>query len=455
VPKEKSILIVDDNRRLCDSLARNFEDVGIESMCAHDSAGALEAVGKRRISVVLLDIMVGEENGIDILVAVKKINPQCPVIMITGFATVDTAVQALKLGAADYVKKPLDFEVLLRIVEGAIRMSELSAENRMLKERLQVFSPKLTAASPVMQGLQAKVRKLAPTDLPILITGESGTGKELVADALHEGSPRRLNKFVKVNCASFPESLLDNELFGHERGSFTGAEAVYKGLFEQAGSGTLFLDEIGDMPVSIQAKILRTLQNGEIRRIGGSQTLAIDVHFIAATNHDIDELISRGRFREDLYYRLGAAVIAVPPLRERLEDIPELAQIFLEEYCAANGLSPKVVPASVMSLFLEYPWPGNVRELKNALNYACAISASREILFEDLPPVLQGAVSGAHPGRLNVREEAEKALIIKTLQLSNFNKVAAAQRLSMSRKTLYNKIARYGIVRLRDTMELQ
>ena len=441
------VLIVDDNQRLCDSLLQNFEEAGMRAVSASSRAGAIREFANQNIQAVLLDLMVGEDSGIDILVDLKRADPRVPVIMITGYATVDTAVQALKLGASDYVKKPLDFDVLHKVVTGAIRVSMLSQENSMLKARLLERSLKATARSRQMNELLEKVQKLAVTELPILITGENGTGKELIADALHEGSRRSLKKFVKVNCAAFPESLLDNELFGHERGSFTGADSVYRGMFEQASSGTLFLDEIADMPLAIQAKILRALQNREIRRIGGSEMLSIDVRFIAATNQKIDDLVGTGRFRQDLYYRLCGAVLPVPPLRERTEDIPELAGIFVEEYCVSNSLATRSISPRLMELFLHYSWPGNVRELKNTINYSCAISSGPQIDLQDLPPAFD-ARDREHLGglgMLNVRELAEKALIVKMLQQSNFNKMTAAARLSMSRKTLYNKIARYGI----------
>jgi two-component system, NtrC family, response regulator AtoC len=439
-----TILIVDDNRRLCESLAANFADAGMAAVAAHDHAAAVRLFGGQKVSAVLLDLMVGEESGLDILAELRARDVRVPVIMITGFATVDTAVQALKLGAADYVKKPLRFEDLLKVVQGALRLSQLSEENRILRQRLQDRAPRVTAAGAPMKDLMERVRKLAATDLPILITGENGTGKELVADALHEWSRRSARKLLKVNCAAIPESLLESELFGHEKGSFTGADSQHRGVFEQAGGGTLFLDEIGDMPLPTQSKILRALQNREIRRLGGAEILTVDVRFLAATNHPIDELIRDGKFREDLYYRLCGAVLNVPPLRERREDIPELVRVFVEEYCALNALPGKAVTPLLMDRFLACPWPGNVRELRNTVNYACAISGGRQVGVEDLPPAFGRPVDGGG-GALNVREEAEKALIVRMLQQSNFNKVLAAQRLSMSRKTLYNKIVRYGI----------
>jgi DNA-binding NtrC family response regulator len=439
------VLIVDDNARLCRSLARNFEDVGMPAVCASGSAAALAALQAGEVAAVLLDIMVGEESGIDILAALRRADPELPVIMITGYATVETAVQALKLGAADYVKKPLDFDVLHAIVGGAIRVRRLSEENRLLKKRLQEHAPRLVANSPPMKDLVEKIRRLAPTELPVLVTGENGTGKELVADALHEGSRRALARMIKVNCAAFPESLLDNELFGHERGSYTGADTAYKGVFEQAHRGTLFLDEIGDMPEAIQAKILRTLQNREIRRIGGSETLSVDVRFLAATNRPVEELVGRGGFREDVFYRLSGALLTVPPLRERREDIPELTRIFVEEYCLANGMAVKELAPGLAARLAGHPWPGNVRELKNALNYACAVCAGSALDLCDLPPQFGAARSPGCSDGLHVRAQAEKELIIKVLQQTGYNKATAAERLAMSRKTLYNKIARYGI----------
>jgi DNA-binding NtrC family response regulator len=440
-----TVLIVDDNPRLCQSLARNFEDVGMRTACAAGKAEALALFAGPGISAVLLDIMVGEESGIDILAALRAANPAVPVVMITGYATVETAVQALKLGAADYVKKPLDFDELHKIVAGAIRVSRLSEENALLKRRLQERTPRLVALSATMQGLLEKIRRLSATDLPVLITGENGTGKELVADALHEGSPRALRPLIKVNCAAFPESLLDNELFGHERGSYTGADTAFKGVFEQAHGGTLFLDEVGDMPAAIQAKLLRTLQNREIRRIGGSETVAVDVRFIAATNRAVEDLLGAGHFREDIYYRLSGAVVAVPPLRYRHEDIPELSRVFVEEYCQQNGMATKNLSPRVMEIFLGHPWRGNVRELRNAVNYACAISSGEEIGIADLPPHLGAGHAAPDPHELNVREKAEKDLIVRALQQCAGNKKAAAGALAMSRRTLYNKISRYGI----------
>jgi DNA-binding NtrC family response regulator len=365
--------------------------------------------------------------------------------MITGFATVETAVQSLKLGAVDYVKKPLDFEMLNKIVQNAIHISSLKLENKNLKEKIRTLSPRIITRNEQMQEVMNQVHRLAPTDLSVLIIGENGSGKELIAEALHESSHRASHKLIKINCASFPETLLDNELFGHERGAYTGADSTYKGLFEQANGGSLFMDEIGDMPLAVQSKILRALQNREVRRIGGTDTLSVDVRFIAATNQNLLDLIEKKKFREDLYYRLSTAVVAIPPLRNRKDDIPYLVQNFIEEYCFANGLESKNISDEVVKRLIDYNWPGNIRELKNIINYACAISDSNVITLHDLPPPFLLNSPETKAESFNLREQSEKMLIIKMLQQTRYNKKITAERLSMSRKTLYNKLARYGI----------
>ena len=445
---DRTILIIDDNESLYESLAQNFQQEGYGTSHARNRLQALDLFPSARPAVVLLDIRVGDENGIDILAELHGINKSIPIIMITGYASVDTAVQSLKIGAVDYIKKPLDFDLLLRIVQKAMELTALSQENKDLKDRLSVLSPRICARSAQLLELLATAKKLATTDLPILITGENGTGKELIADAIHSASSRALKPMLKINCAAFPESLLDNELFGHERGSYTGAESVFKGVFERANKSTLFLDEIGDMPLTLQVKILRTLQSNELRRIGGTETLKIDVRFIAATNHDLDSLIREGKFREDLYYRLNAAIIHIPSLRDRMEDVPELASFFCEEFAIQNSVPVKRISEPVMQFFTQYQWPGNVRELRNAVNYANALSSGNSITLSDLPPVLTREHTLGD--KLNVREVAEKSLITRTLQDLDNNKKRAAEFLSMSRRTLYNKLAKYGISTSRD-----
>ncbi len=430
-----SLLIVDDNVKLCRSLARNFEHAGFSASIATCSQEAVNRFSASRTDAVLLDIMLGGENGIDVLTKLLALDKNVPVIMITAYASVESAVQSLKLGAFDYVKKPLDFDELLKTVEKACEFSRLRDENLRLRRRLKELATTIVTCDPRMNALLGKVEKLAATDLPVLICGESGTGKEVFADCIHAASARSAAAMVKINCVAFPETLLDNELFGHEKGAYTGADSVFKGLFEKADGSTLFLDEIGDMPLSIQAKILRTLQDREIRRLGGNETIRVNVRFIAATNKDLSDLIRKGQFREDLYYRLNAAVLSIPALRERRNDIPLLVEHFL-----APGVE---VTPEVMGRFLHYEWPGNVRELKNVVTYAAAMCSGSRIGVEDLPVhFLEGAA--AKEGT-SIREDVERSLILKVLQSTKYNRSRAAELLGMSRKTLYTKMVKYGL----------
>ena len=439
----KSILVVDDKEKLCKSLAWNFEHVGYKAFYATNGQQAVAAFSDNRIDVVLLDVMLADESGIDILKRLLAINARVPVIMITAFASVDTAVQSIKLGAFDYVKKPLDFEELLKTVENAHECSRLREENVQLRSRLMELSATIITQDARTLDLCRKVEKLAATNLPVLICGESGTGKEVIADNIHASSSRGARKMIKINCVAFPETLLDNELFGHERGAYTGADAAFKGVFEKADGSSLFLDEIGDMPLGIQAKILRTLQNNEIRRLGGSETIRVDVRFIAATNKDLGGLMEKNLFREDLFYRLNAAVLTVPPLRERKDDIPLLVEHFLAEHHHSSPGARKEVAPEVLARFLDHSWPGNVRELKNTINYSAAMSAGERIGMADLPVSFLDGGLNATPR--NIREDMEKHLILRTLQSTNYNRSRVAQLLNMSRKTLYNKMERYGI----------
>jgi two-component system response regulator AtoC len=441
---KKTILIIDDKIKLCKTLSQTFEQLGYDTFYATTGQEAIGVFSQHPIHVVLLDIMLGEENGIDILNQLLLLRKNIPVIIITGYASVETAVQSLKLGAFDYVKKPLDFEQLVKIVENAVQMSHLREENQQLKNHLiGELSPRIITQNPEMLEVCHTAKKLATTNLPVLICGENGTGKEVVADFIHFNSPRNSRKMRKINCAAFPETLLDNELFGHEKGAYTGANSVFKGVFERADNSSLFLDEIGDMPLTIQAKILRTLQNHEIRRLGGNIMITIDVRFITATNKDLRKLIRNNTFREDLFYRLNTAVIQIPPLRERKDDIPLLVEYFLVEYARTNATPVKRVGEAVREKFLQYHWPGNVRELKNVINYAAAISSKEHIDLDDLPLDFPQISQQNAPG--NIREDMEKNLIIKMLQKTDYNKKKTAEILNMSRKTLYSRLKKYGI----------
>ncbi|MCP4404655.1 MAG: sigma-54-dependent Fis family transcriptional regulator [bacterium] len=437
------ILIVDDQVKVYKSLARNFTYLGYQTIHAKNRKEAIGLFSKDPSQLVLLDIMLGKDHGIDVLQELLLFAKNTPVIMITGHGSIDTAVQSMKLGAFDYVTKPVDFDKLAGIVEKAMKVSNPQTGNHFVQDMSRESSPRLITQNTRMLELHQKVRKLAITNLPILITGENGTGKEIVADLIHIYSQRSSQTIHKINCAAFPETLLDNELFGHEKGAYTGADSTFQGVFERAHSSSLFFDEIGDMPLTIQAKILRTLQNHEIRRIGGERTITVDVRFIAATNKNLQELIEEKVFRKDLFYRLNTAKLHIPPLRERKEDIPPLVEHFLSEYAFMNSTSVRNVSEDVLGIFLDYDWPGNIRELKNSINYAAAISSEDCIDVDALPPDFLDIPQKHTPA--NTIEDVEKNLIVKMLQKTNYNKKKTAELLNVSRNTLYNKLEKYGI----------
>ncbi len=440
--RQKTVLIIDDRVRVCESLGASLAERGYRALSAHNGTRALELLEKERVDVALLDIRLGDENGLSLLPTMLKVRPSLPVIVITGFGTIEIAIESIKSGAFDYLQKPIRMDKLLKVLENALKISVLEEENRKLRSR--GGGPSIITESPAMKDLLARTSRLAASDLPILIYGESGTGKELIASFIHGNSRRSAMPMQSVNCAAFAESLLDNELFGHERGAFTGATSLFRGVFERSQGATLFLDEIGDMQLGIQAKILRAIQNNEIRRLGGSETIRIDVRFVAATNRDLEAQIRDGTFRSDLMYRLNSAMIVVPPLRERREDILPLARWFLDEADAQSGAPPKFF-AEETERFLEgYDWPGNIRELKSAVLYAATVSLNRVILPSDLPAVV--AKKSGDPACANVRESFEKSLIMRTLVEEGRNKKRAAEKLSMSRATLYNKLHKYGLL---------
>ena len=440
---ETGVLIIDDNIKLCRSLAQNFDQLGYRSHYAPDSAGAMNILSKQDIGVVLLDVVLGKEDGTEVLEKILARDGGLPVIMITGYGSIETAVKSVKSGAYDFVQKPLDFNKILNIVENAIRMSSLKRENRRLKNRIYELSDRIITQNKLMSDLCLRAQRLAATDIPVLIMGGNGTGKELLANFIHMNSKRSAYQMSSINCAAFPESLLDNELFGHEKGAYTGADSAFVGIFEKANFGTLHLDEIGDMAASTQAKILRTLQDNEIRRIGGNKNIKIDVRFIASTNKDLKSLIDAGEFREDLYYRINAATLSIPPLKDRMDDIPLLVDHFLKASSRDNSKMVIGISDEVLKRFLRYDWPGNIRELKNTINYAATMASGQVIQLADLPSSFLDIDRTEHD--YNIMEETEKALILRVLKQSDNNKKKAAQRLDISRKTLYNKMKKYGI----------
>jgi DNA-binding NtrC family response regulator len=432
-----SVLIVDDHLPLCDSLRESLSMRNFRVSVAHNSSGALRALREEKRDVVLLDVRLGDEDGVFLLPRILELDPSLPVILITGYGTVETAVQAIKQGAFDYLQKPIKIEKLLKTMDNALRMFRPEQESRLLC----AAETAMISKSPMMRDVLSRARKLAATTMPVLICGESGTGKELLAELIHAVSPRAANPLQRVNCAVFTESLLESELFGHERGAFTGAVERFPGIFERSNGGTLFLDEIGDMGLSSQAKILRVLQNQEVRRVGGRETFRVDVRFIAATNKDLGALTAEGKFRSDLLYRLNAAILRLPPLRERRGDIVPLAEGFTADYAKENGCPRQLLSASAAEALLDYDWPGNIRELKGAVYYACAVSEGRVIQVSDLPR----PAAGSRDRSAGPLEMAEMDCIVRTLEEEGNNKVRTAERLSMSRSTLYKKIKQYGL----------
>lgn len=441
-----TILIIDDIEKLCRIISKDLKLLGYNTLYAVNRTDGLNLFKENTVHVVLLDLKIGEEDGISILKEMKKIKPDIPVFMITGYGSISNAVQAIKNGAYDYIQKPVDFNKLKIMIQNAVKFLELKSENESLRNMLkETTKHTLTSVNPAMMKIQDKLVKFAQTDFPIFIEGESGTGKELIAEFVHANSRRADKELYKINCAAFSESLLDDELFGHNKGAFTGADNNFEGIFERANNSTLFFDEIGDMPLSLQAKILRVLQNHEVRRLGGRNNIFVDTRFVAATNKNISELTAEGKFREDLFFRLNTAMVTLPPLRERREDIEFLSSVFLKESAVhTGGGDRKFLRPEVLDFFNRYYWPGNVRELKNVLNYAHTISSGDYIDMSDLPSYLLRSSSDTYIPK-EQRNDREKTEILKVLNECGYNKTMAAKILKMSRRTLYNKMEKYGI----------
>ncbi len=432
---EKTVLVVDDNKDVYDSLALILGYYHFSSRWAEAGKDAVSITRSEEIDAVLLDLSLRNESGLDVLTKLLEVDPTLPVIMITAFGTFETAVKAVKLGAVDFLPKPIKTEKLLAALEGAMANRSLRTQSSLK----QIGDCPLRSRDPATLAVIGKASLLASTNIPVLITGESGTGKELITEFIHQSSPRKDQPFVRVNCSIFSESLVDNELFGHEKGAYTGAVEKHIGLFEQADGGSLHLDEIGDMSHGLQAKLLRVLENGELRRLGGVRDIKVDVRIIASTNRDLEQMAEKGVFRRDLLFRLSAAHLALPPLRERACDIELLSEMYLQEF--RQGAKTKRFSPNAWERMMAHAWPGNVRELRGVIQAAVATTPGEIIGEDDLPPSLTKAPSSAS-GRLDI---AEKDIIEKTLEESGGNKSLAAEKLGISRRTLYNKMARYGI----------
>jgi two-component system response regulator HydG len=447
-----NILVVDDepaHRQMLDAV---LSAEGYTVAQAADGLDAVASVEKQFFDLVLMDIRMANLNGLEALETLKAVSPGIAVIMMTAYASVATAVEALKAGAADYLTKPVDIEELKILVAKTLDHGRLKQENMLLKERIgQRFDRgSIIGASPLMAQLFETLALVAPSEATVLITGESGTGKELIANAIHQNSARKNHGFVKLNCAALPETLLESELFGHEKGAFTGAVARKKGRFEMAHGSSIFLDEIGEMAPATQAKILRVLQQREFEPVGGSRTIQVDTRVIAATNRDLETDISEGRFREDLYYRLNVVSVTVPALRDRREDIPLLADFFLRSFAEKNRRMLKGFSPRAMDLLMRYRWPGNVRELENVVERAVILSRSDVITPDEFPESMRETDSGTPPQASETPQgrslkEVEREMILQTLRDTGGNRTRAAEVLGISRRTLQLKLKVYGV----------
>jgi two-component system response regulator HydG len=449
----QTILVVDDDAAHRTMLRTLLGGWGYRIEEADDGDAAIQRVQERAYDLILMDVRMVRVSGPEALKQIKAYNPAIPIIVMTAYSSVETAVETLKNGAYDYLTKPLDFDELRLAMERAMDHTRLQEENRQLRERLgEHFDRRnLIGRSPAMLRILETVSQVAPSEATVLISGESGTGKEMIAGAIHYNSPRRDGPFVKINCAAITETLLESELFGHEKGAFTGAYRRKEGRFRQAHNGSLFLDEISETSLAMQVKLLRVLQEREVTRVGGDEAVAVDVRIIAATNKDLLAAIQEGRFREDLFYRLNVVSLRMPPLRERSEDVPLLAQHFLERFSGRNRKTIRGFTPQAMDRLLRYIWPGNVRELMNAVERAVVLARSDILTEEDFSTIgeTQGPSSEAErepepaSGRVSL-EEMERATILKTLEETGGNKSEAARRLGITRKTLHKRLKKYA-----------
>ena len=450
--KKSQILVVDDEREhaqvMCEALSRQ----GHKCDVTYSLAEALGRLDRRQFDVVVTDLMMdGRRDGLDILKRTRQLDPPPPVILVTAHGDIPTAVQAMNEGAYSFIEKPLDLEYLRAQVNRAAERSALLKQNQVLQQQLadQAGFEGIIGSSPGMQQVVRTARQVASSDIPVLIMGESGTGKELIARAIHNNSRRRKQRLVALNCAGLSESILEDELFGHVRGAFTGAQSDREGRFEHADGGTLMLDEVGDMPAAMQAKLLRVLENGEVVRLGSNEPLRVDVRLISATNKKLDELVADRQFREDLYFRINGVAIHLPPLRERREDIPLLLLYFVKQAAEKYQKEIEGVTPEAQQILMSYGWPGNVRQLRNVVERMVVLSPGPDLGVETLPPEIRPAGGEVHGGINNLVgisiEQAEKELIRNTLKLVNGNREQAAKILGIGERTLYRKIKEYDL----------
>ncbi len=451
--RKTNLLVVDDDPGHLEMLRATLSGWGHRVETAEDGEEAVDKVKRHPFDLVLTDVRMAQMGGIEALKAIKEYNPSIPVLIMTAYSSVDSAVDALKSGAYDYLTKPLDFDVLELTVERALDHTRLRRENEALRRRVppDFDLAEIIGRSTAMQQLIETTATVAPSEATVLITGESGTGKELIARAIHANSDRKAGSLVTVNCAALTETLLESELFGHEKGAFTGADKRREGRFMQADKGSIFLDEIGEISPALQAKLLRVLQEREVQRVGSDAALHVDVRVIAATNKNLHQEVEKGNFREDLFYRLNVITLEVPPLRERTDDIPVLAGHFMERFAAKNRKQIRGFTPRAMDLLVRHDWPGNVRELENAVERAVILAPGEFVTEEDLPLHLLQQESERAPaagfqglGGQSL-EEVEKQAVRATLEAAGGNKSEAARRLGITRATLHSKIKKYDI----------
>ena len=446
------VLIVDDEKNIRSGLALAFEDEGYDTLEAENGEVAWNIINKKSVDLVITDLRMPVMSGYELLKRAASTFPTLPIIVLTGHGSIEDAVKAMQDGAIDFFTKPVDLDHIMLTAKKALNNSKIIEQNIKLTQEITTLKQKaklsktIIGKSEKLTKMMSTIEQVAPTKATVLITGESGVGKELVADALHSLSDRKDGPFIKVHCASLSENLLESELFGHEKGSFTGAVSQKKGRFELANGGTIFLDEIGEIDANTQVKILRVLQEREFERVGGTQTIHTDVRVVAATNRNLEEEVKKGNFREDLYYRLNVVHIEVPPLRERKEDIPLLLNSFLNEFNSENSKNIEGFTPQARKLLCSYSWPGNIRQLRNSIESAVVLSRGKLIDVEDLP---EQVVNHENESELSIKvglslDEAEKLFIMSTLDYCGGNKTKASEMLKIGRKTLHRKLEEYG-----------
>jgi two-component system, NtrC family, nitrogen regulation response regulator NtrX len=454
LPRKAHLLLVDDDHNTLASLSRAFRLAGHEATVCDNAARAVDLLRSETFDLILSDVVMPGKSGLELLADLKKAGVKTPIVLISGQANIEMAVKATKLGALDFLEKPLSTEKLLVTVENALRLSRLEDENRELRHRLGKHE--LVGSGPAMKKLITQIERVAASETRVCILGETGTGKELVARAIHEKSPRHEHPFITLNCAAVPAELIESELFGHEKGAFTGAAVKHLGKFEQADGGTLFLDEIGDMPVAMQAKLLRVLEEGEAERVGGDKPIKVNVRVLVATHRNLEELVKQNAFRRDLFHRIYVFPLTLPPLHERKEDFPELVAHFARQVAAQNGWKEKIFADEAIDELRKYGWPGNVRELRNVVERLILLASDGDVAAADVRLILptsdshpesgSGISAGSASGTLAERTEAfEREVMMAEIRRHNFHMTNVARALGLERSHLYKKCQQLGI----------